>query len=106
MAMRTYGGISLAPDREYWIIERAEPHVSIRLKQLFPSIPKAAVPPYSLPHNSVTDTDLHWFMQRYPLAISAADRQSMAEGRESFLQRQAEMERILMPDYVPGASAS
>ena len=44
--MRTYGSISLSPDQSQWTIGRAEPHVSIRLKQLFPSIPKAAVPPY------------------------------------------------------------
>jgi hypothetical protein len=35
--MRTYGTISLSPDRTQWIIARAEPHVSIRLKQLFSS---------------------------------------------------------------------
>jgi hypothetical protein len=68
--MRTYGSVSLSSDQTQWIIGRAEPHVSIRLKQLFPSIPKAAVPPYRLPHNLVTDTDLDWFMQRYPLEIS------------------------------------
>lgn len=102
---RTYGRISLSTDQSQWIIGRAEPHVSIRLKQLFPSIPKAAVPPYRLPHNLVTDTDLDWFMQRYPLDISEADRASLASGHQSFLRRQAEMERILMPDYVPDGGA-
>lgn len=103
--MRTYGSIALSSDRTQWIIGRAEPHVSIRLKQLFPSIPKAAVPPYRLPHNLVADTDLDWFMQRYPLDISEADSESLAAGCRSFLQRQAEMERILMPDYLPPANA-
>jgi SNF2 family DNA or RNA helicase len=103
--MRTYGDVALSPDAERWIIRRAEPHVSIRLKQLFPSIPKAAVPPYHLPHNLVTDTDLEWFMQRYPLGISEPDRASLTSGREAFLRRQAEMEQILMPDYVPMATA-
>jgi len=103
--MRTYGDVSLSPDHTEWIITRAEPHVSIRLKQIFAGIPKAAVPPYRLPHNIVTDTDLDWFMQRYPLDISGADRLSLTSGCESFLQRQAEMERILMPDYVPAGGA-
>ena len=62
--MRTYGSVSPSSDQTQWVISRAEPHVSIRLKQLFPSIPKAAVPPYHLPHNLVADTDLDWFMQR------------------------------------------
>jgi SNF2 family DNA or RNA helicase len=99
--MRTYGAIALCRDEQHWVIHRAEPHVSIRLKQLFPSIPKAVVPPYRLPHNMVTDTDLHWFMQRYPLDISEADRKSLLDGRKSFLKRQAEMERILLPTYKP-----
>jgi SNF2 family DNA or RNA helicase len=103
--MRTYGAVALSPDASRWIIHRAEPHVSIRLKQLFPSIPKAAVPPYHLPHTIVADTDLDWFLQRYPLDISELDRRCLTDGRESFLQRQAEMERILMPDYVPTGSA-
>jgi len=102
---RTYGSIALSSDQTQWIIQRAEPHVSIRLKQLFPSIPKAAVPPYFLPHNLVTDTDLHWFMRRYPLKISTLDRKMLAQGHASFLRQQGEMERILMPDYAPDGSA-
>jgi hypothetical protein len=104
--VRTYGAVALSPDCTEWIIGRAEPHVSIRLKQIFPSIPKAAVPPYRLPHNLVADTDLDWFIQRYPLAISDADREALSDGREAFRRRQAEMERILMPDYVPSGSAA
>jgi len=104
--VRTYGSIALLAEQAQWVIGRAEPHVSIRLKQLFSSIPKAAVPPYRLPHNIVADTDLEWFMHRYPLDISESDRQSLTQGRESFLQRQAEMERILMPDYLPSACAA
>jgi SNF2 family DNA or RNA helicase len=101
MAVRTYGSVKLSKAGDRWVISRAEPHISIRLKQIFPGIPKAAVPPYHLPHNITTDTDLDWFMQRYPLEISATDRAALTDGREAFRTRQAEMERILMPDYVP-----
>ncbi len=99
--MKTYGTVALSKDRSQWLISRAEPHISIRLKQIFPSIPKAAVPPYHLPHNLSTDTDLDWFMQRYPLEISEKDRAALSDGRDAFRERQAEMERILMPDYAP-----
>ena len=54
----------------------------------------------------VMDTDLEWFLQRYPLEISEPDRQALAGGNAAFLQRQAEMERILMPDYVPNKTAA
>ncbi len=104
--MRTYGSVALSPDQTQWIIGRAEPHVSIRLKQIFPSIPKAAVPPYHLPHTLTADADLDWFMHRYPLEISDPDRQMLTFGRDSFLHRQAEMERILTPDYKPTGSTA
>lgn len=102
--MRTYGELNLSGDGSKWIIGKLEPHVSIRLKQLFPSVPKASVPPYQLPHNLVTDTDIHWFIQRYPLEISAKDQESLRSGNQAFLQQQGEMERILMPEYQPPLS--
>jgi len=103
--VRTYGKIQLTPDGTKWVITKAEPHVSIRLKTLFPSIPKGNVPPYWLPHSLPVDADLDWFMIRYPLEMSEQDRAALTIGREKYLARQAEMEQILMPDYVPAKSA-
>ncbi|EGQ63583.1 hypothetical protein GGI1_20331 [Acidithiobacillus sp. GGI-221] len=42
MAARTYGDLRFVPDghKPHWLIEGVEPHVAIRLKQLFPKIPK------------------------------------------------------------------
>lgn len=97
MVMRTYGEIKLAGDR--WIITRAEPHVSIRMKQIFPKIAKAAIPPYRLNRSTLMDSDLYWFMQRYPLDISEADHAALVKGVEQFKEMQAELERILMPDF-------
>lgn len=103
--MRTFGTVSLSPDRTQWNIERAEPHVSIRLKQVFPAIPKTSTPPYRLSRTLATDADLDWFMSRYPLSITDADRASMMGGLEAYRHRQAEMERILTPDYAPTGGA-
>lgn len=97
MVMRTYGEIKLAGDR--WIITRAEPHVSIRMKQIFPKIAKAAIPPYHLNRSRLMDSDLHWFLQRYPMDISEADHAALVDGVEQFKEMQAELERILMPDF-------
>jgi len=99
--MRTYGSIALSPEGDLWIISDAEPHVSIRLKQVFPSIPKAKTPPYKIPRTPVTDVDLSWFFDRYPLAMSPEDKTALEGGRQQFLFRQAEMEAILLPDYAP-----
>lgn len=98
---RTYGTLRLTGLG--WELGAIEPHVSIRLKQLFPRIPKGAVPPYVLPHNDILDADLDWFLARYPLEISAADRSALTAGRLGFEREQAEIERILLPEYQPPA---
>lgn len=98
--MRTYGSIKL--EDGFWIIEKAEPHICIRLKQLFPRIPKTGILPYKLARTIYGDADLEWFTSRYPLDISEADRMAMRTGHANYLQQQAEMEQILQPGYVPG----
>ncbi len=103
--MKTYGRMTLSEDRKTWVVESLEPHVSIRFKQIFPGVPKSTVPPYRLPHNMPTDADLEWFTQRYPLDVPPFDRMMLEQGRASFLQRQAEMESILLPDYKPTGTA-
>lgn len=107
MVVRTYGTLRVSPDLKEWIIEKAEPHVSIRLKQIFPKIPKTAVPPYRLSRSIYTDFDLKWFMERYPLAINddlLTDASAELErGVANYHAEQAEMERIKMPDYIAPA---
>lgn len=104
--MRNFGKVSLCRQSNQWQITEAEPHVSIRLKSVFGSIKKAAIPPYHLPHSLTVDADLDWFMQRYPLQISDDDRGELHSGRQKYLEQQSEMERILLPDYTPNRSAS
>lgn len=101
MVGRTYGELRLEGDN--WILDKIEPHVSIRLKQLFPRIPKQAVPPYRIPHTDILDADIDWFTSRYPLSISDADRAALHGGRLVFEQKQADMERILLPTFTPAA---
>lgn len=101
--MRTYGPLKLSASGDQWIVADAEPHVSIRMKQIFPRIPKQDVPPYRLSRDPATDADLDWFLQRYPMAMSDGDRLSLSGGHVAYLATQAEMERILLPDYVPSS---
>jgi superfamily II DNA or RNA helicase len=96
---RTYGRIALRP--KGWVLFDVEPHVAIRLKQMFPRIPKHATGSFDLSHDDATDSDLHWFLLRYPLGISSEDRTALNRGASRFLAHQAEMERILVPTYQP-----
>jgi superfamily II DNA or RNA helicase len=103
MTARTYGEIIM--DAGGWTITKAEPHVLIRLKHVFPRIPKTKLPPYFFPATPSVAADLYWFMSRYPLEASESTMESIAGGRTQFYTTQAEMERILLPDYKPGAIA-
>lgn len=104
---RTYGTLILERGRkgESWVIDNLEPHVAIRLKQIFPRLPKQSVGPFTLPHDFATDTDLRWFVDRYPLRVTEEDQACLIAGHHGFLQQQAAMERILLPDYAPPAYA-
>lgn len=100
---RTYGQLRRVAGStgDRWVLTGVEPHVSIRLKQLFPRIPKAAPPPYVLPADLPTGADLDWFTSRYPMAAAPADLGALAADRAGFNARMAEAERILAPDYQP-----
>lgn len=97
--MRSYGEIKLVGD--FWVITKLEPHVCIRIKQIFPKIPKTGTLPYRISRSIIVDCDLEWFMNRYPLDISEKDKKIMHEGKLAFDYQQAELEKILLPDYKP-----
>lgn len=99
--MRTFGELKLIDEGKKWEISRLEPHVAIRFKQLFPRVPKASAGPFHLPRDLMIASDLEWFMSRYPLKMSEEDRAALAAGKMLFNVQQAELERILLPDYVP-----
>lgn len=97
---RTYGTMRYVSDirTPHWILDGVEPHVAIRLKQLFPKIPKQSTGPFTLPADLVTAADLYWFVSRYPLCMNDADSQRLNADKDGFDQRQSQMEQILLPD--------
>lgn len=103
-ASRTYGVCRYVSDgtRHQWSLEGIEPHVAIRLKQLFPKIPKQSTGPFLLPADLITAADLDWFMSRYPLRISAADRRQLEIDKTGFVERQDHLESILLPTFKAG----
>lgn len=105
--MRTYGSILLqdknfTDNSRHWILDGLEPHVSIKLKNIFPRIRKESVAPFLFNHTPENCADLEWFMSRYPLSISENDLQELRNFRTVYLETQAEMERILRPEFAPG----
>lgn len=100
MALKTYGFIE-KPHRNEWVISALEPHVCIKLKDVFQSISKTQTVPFKFANTPENCHDLLWFTTRYPLSISQTDLATMQRGSETFLDMQKEMEQILSPEYVP-----
>lgn len=96
---KTYGIIKYQEKENKWLIEKCEPHVSLRLKKIFPKISEASVPPFTLSANNDTSADISWFMERYPLKISKKDQQILIKLKDSFFEDQASLEKILIPNY-------
>ncbi len=89
--MRTYGSIFLqgkrwVDDSKQWVLDGLEPHVSIKLKNIFPKIPKTSVGPFLFDNTPENCADLEWFMSRYPLAISEEHLQELQARRTLFLK--------------------
>ncbi len=66
--MRSYGKVVLREESQVWEV-RAEPHILMRLKSLFPRILKTMRGAITLTHNDEVCRDLEWFMKRYKLDI-------------------------------------
>jgi SNF2 family DNA or RNA helicase len=96
--VRTYGKLKLCDG--HWELSQLEPHVAIRLKQLFPKIPKQSPGPFHFANDAITSADLDWFTSRYPFQMSEKDRESLTSGRLAFEFFQAERERILLPSFI------
>ena len=98
--MRLYGSIEKVHDG--WRITDIEPHVRVRLKSIFKGIDKTAQPPFHLRGSVSLDADVDWFLSRYPMEISKADQAMLHLGKQSFIQQQEDIERILSDDWEPG----
>lgn len=103
MALKTYGNLNLDVPGNEWILSDVQPHVSIRLKALFPRIPKASPSPFRIDNTLENCHDLLWFLDRYPLRTDALHEALLQTGRRDYLANQARLEEIMLPSYQPAA---
>lgn len=97
---RTYGSIHLnTVDKPCWIIDKAEPHICIKLKSIFNSINSTAVVPFKFNHTPEVCKDMLWFIDRYPLSISDSDLKILKSGSRRYDIKIDELEQILLPEY-------
>lgn len=96
---KTYGRVAFSGGR--WVLSDVPPYVAIKLKAIFPAIPKTRVGSFEFPHSPPICTDLEWFLDRYPMTISAPDAQMLINGRFRFERDQNEIASILSHDWKP-----
>lgn len=101
MAIRTYGKLIYDKENNQFVMTEAEPHISIKLKNIFQKIRKHNTPPYSFKYTDEACADLLWFMQRYPLEISDEDASRLKTGNSDYTARINDMEQIHLPSYHP-----
>jgi hypothetical protein len=98
---RTYGTIKRTETG--WVITDVEPQVALRLKSIFPRVPKGGHAPFELTGGTSLDADLSWFLSRYPLRMTPEEANQLAERKTLFETGQAEILGILSPDWKPSA---
>jgi SNF2 family DNA or RNA helicase len=98
--MKTYGTLRLDRAEGCWRLVDLQPHVTIAFKRLFPRVPVTATI-ITLSDTDQIRADLEWFTLRYPLATDAAE--ELAAGSSRLALAAAERERILLPEWKPGA---
>lgn len=101
---RTYGRLAYDAAHRRWVITELAPQVAIRAKRIFPRIATTQVGSYIFPDNDETRTELEWFIGRYPLVVSEADRGRMALGRLAFERIRSEVDQVLSTSWQPSSS--
>lgn len=97
--IRTYGQLTLIDNK--WQLQNIPPHVAIRLKQLFPRVPKHQIGTFEFPNDKQHCADLSWFLQRYPMEMTQVHGHKLESGRKGYEAEQSRMEDILRPEYIP-----
>lgn len=103
-AARTYGKLSFVAEANRWVITELEPQVAIRAKRIFPRISATQVGSYTFVDTDEARSELEWFIERYPLQVSAPDRARLAEGRLRFERIRSEIDAVLVRDWKPSGA--
>lgn len=96
---RLYGKLSFHIANRRWVMTGIPPYLALRLKQMFPRINRAQAGQFGFPDHDETRMDLIWFLDRYPLEVSADDMARLHEGRVRFEFMRDDVERILASDW-------
>lgn len=99
----THGSLRWAVTRDgqsRWVID-ADPDVHLRAKRVFPKISKSASGRLSISDTPDTCRDLEWFLQRYPLEMTDADRARLTTAAAAHHETILSLQQIIGDGYQP-----
>lgn len=99
----SFGRLRFDPDGRHWVIGGVQPHIALRIKDIFRRISKVATGEFQFPADDLHCHELLWFMERYPLEVSKFDISRLKRGRKAFLGNIKKAETVLGPDFVAPA---
>lgn len=82
-----------------WVMT-AQPHVEMFAKRMFPGI-RASASKLRFSDTPQNCFDLRWFMQRFPLTITADDLDRLTGAADSHVRQMVRLDAIETPDYEP-----
>lgn len=98
MALKTFGRLEFEGGQ--WVMKDVAPHVCIKIKAVFPRIPKYTTV-FHFRDTPESAADLLWFMSRYPMDIEPHVFDRLHDQKSRYDRTIEEMEQIFMPSYVP-----
>lgn len=98
---RKYGHLKFNKTQNQWVLSGVEPHVSIKLKELFSHIGKTHTERFTFPGKPDVAADLLWFSQRYPFVIDEDSQKHLIAQNDFYNNFQSHNESIVMETYIP-----
>jgi len=106
----TYGTLEYVPAPKggiaHWRVADIAPHAAIQFKQLFPKVPKSAVPPYEFAATPFAAKDLDWFRQRWPMKMAEPVEKRLVRERRAHDRQVAAIGKVVAADWMPLAAAA
>jgi SNF2 family DNA or RNA helicase len=96
--VKTFGKVSFRGDK--WLID-VEPHVRLRAKRVFGQLASHAQKCVAISDTIENARDLSWFLERYPVEMSAADRGRLDERATAHVERESLVDQLMKGIATP-----
>lgn len=96
------GSLAFDLDARAWRV-KAQPHVAIRIKRLFEKAAQSTAGEIKLADSLENCRELLWFLERYPLEMTAMDQARLVERAEQHRERESLVEQMMAGRIAPRA---